>query len=480
MATVSKVNYLRSLPSVDEVLNTTEIIKLLLNTPRSLVLETVREILDMKRQAALAEDTTLLVEMPSRSELLRQVTSQVVSRVQEHVRPNLRRVINVTGVVLHTNLGRAVLSPRAIEAVNEAASGYTNLEMNLQTGRRGSRYETVEDILLRLTGAEAALVVNNNAAAVLLGLSTLARGKEVIVSRGQLVEIGGSFRIPEVMAQSGAHLVEVGATNKTHPEDYIRAITADTALLLHVHTSNYRIVGFTRETSIEELVKIGRAHDLPVMSDLGSGFLVDLQPYGLPSEPSVQEVVRAGSDIVSFSGDKLLGGPQAGIILGKRELIDRMKKNNLTRALRVDKMTLAALEATLWDYLEPKRAKQDNPTLSMLTATREQLHQQAVAIAELLAPALDKWSSVELVEGFSRVGGGAMPTAELPSTLVEIYPHHISAERLAELLRQTTPAVIGRLKDHALLLDVRTLQKGEEHALLGSLVDALENAVISS
>lgn len=473
MTTVNKVNYLRNLPSVDEVLNTAEIIKLLLDTPRILVLESVREILDMKRQAVLAGDASL-VEMPSRSELLRQVTSLVLSRVQEQVRPNLRRVINVTGVVLHTNLGRAVLSPRAIEAVNEAASGYTNLEMNLQTGRRGSRYETVEDILLRLTGAEAALVVNNNAAAVLLGLGTLARGKEVIVSRGQLVEIGGSFRIPEVMAQSSAHLVEVGATNKTHPEDYRRAITTATALLLHVHTSNYRIVGFTRETSIEELVEIGRAHDLPVMSDLGSGFLVDLQPYGLPSEPSVQEVVRAGSDIVTFSGDKLLGGPQAGIILGKRELIDRMKKNNLTRALRVDKMTLAALEATLWDYLEPKWVKQANPTLNMLTVTKEQLHQRAVSMAGLLTTALDKWALVELVEGFSRVGGGAMPTAELPSNLVEITPLHTSAERLAEVLRQTTPAVVGRLKDHALLLDVRTLQEGEEDALLRSLVNALE------
>jgi L-seryl-tRNA(Ser) seleniumtransferase len=479
MTTVNKVNYLRNLPPVDEVLNTAEIIKLLLDTPRILVLESVREILDMKRQAVLAGDASL-VEMPSRSELLRQVTSLVLSRVQEQVRPNLRRVINVTGVVLHTNLGRAVLSPRAIEAVNEAAAGYTNLEMNLQTGRRGSRYETVEDILLRLTGAEAALVVNNNAAAVLLGLGTLARGKEVIVSRGQLVEIGGSFRIPEVMAQSGAHLVEVGATNKTHPEDYCRAITTATALLLHVHTSNYRIVGFTRETSIEELVEIGRAHDLPVMSDLGSGFLVDLQPYGLPSEPSVQEVVRAGSDIVTFSGDKLLGGPQAGIILGKRVLIDRMKKNNLTRALRVDKMTRAALEATLWDYLEPKQAKQTNPTLNMLTATKAQLHQRAVAMAGLLIPALDKWALVELVEGFSRVGGGAMPTAELPSTLVEIIPLHTSAERLAEMLRQTTPAVVGRLKDHALLLDVRTLQEGEEDALLRSLVNALELTSASS
>ena len=476
MTTVEKVNYLRNLPPVDEVLNTAEVVKLLLDTPRNLVLETIRETLDMRRQAVLAGNAALPVELTSRSDLLKLITSQVVSRVQEQVRPNLRRVINVTGVVLHTNLGRALLSTRAIEAVNEAASGYTNLEMNLQTGRRGSRYETVEDILLRLTGAEAALVVNNNAAAVLLGLGTLARGKEVIVSRGQLVEIGGSFRIPEVMAQSGAHLVEVGATNKTHPHDYRRAITPDTALLLHVHTSNYRIVGFTRETSIEELVEIGRTHGLPVMSDLGSGFLVDLQPYGLPSEPSVQEVVRAGSDIVTFSGDKLLGGPQAGIILGRRDLIDKMKKNNLTRALRVDKMTLAALEATLWDYLEPEQAKQNNPTLSMLTATREQLHQRAAALAAFLAPAIDKWTSIELVEGFSRVGGGAMPTAELPSTLIEISPHYISAERLAELLRQTTPAVIGRLKDHALLLDVRTLREGEEDALLRSLACALEQS----
>ena len=258
-------------------------------------------------------------------------------------------------------MGRALLSERARQAVNDVASRYSNIELDLESGRRGSRYAHLEGLLKSLTGAEAVLVVNNNAAAVLLALSTLARDREVIVSRGQLVEIGGSFRVPEVMAQSGARLVEVGATNKTHPDDYRRAISPDTALLLHVHTSNYRIIGFTRETTISELVEIGRSSSLPVMSDLGSGFLFDLSGYGLPPEPTVREVVEAGPDVVTFSGDKLLGGPQAGIIIGRKELVERMKKNPLTRAVRIDKMTVAALEATLREYLDQDRAIREIP-----------------------------------------------------------------------------------------------------------------------
>lgn len=468
--------YLRNMPSVDEMLSTPEISKLLETAPRSLLVELVRQELARRRADILSGRADLPGEPPARADLVQEMAARVVVAAEEETKPNLRRVINVTGVVLHTNLGRAVLSPRALQAMTEAATGYTNLELNLQTGRRGSRYEPVEELLLKLTGAGAALVVNNNAAAVLLALGTLARGREVIVSRGQLVEIGGSFRIPEVMAQSGARLVEVGTTNKTYPEDYRRAITPDTALLLHVHTSNYRIIGFTRETSIDELVDLGREHNLPVMSDLGSGFLLDLQQYGLPPEPGVQEVVAAGSDVVTFSGDKLLGGPQAGIILGKAELINRMKKNSLTRAVRIDKMTVAALEATLWEYLDPDRARYTIPTLKMLTANQEQLRQRAEAVAGIIRPLVNGSAAVGLIEGYSQVGGGSMPTAELPATLIEIKPARAGASNLAEQLRKTRPAVIGRLKDNALLMDVRTLQPGEEQLLAQALVAALEQA----
>jgi L-seryl-tRNA(Ser) seleniumtransferase len=342
-----------------------------------------------------------------------------------------------------------------------AASSSTNLELDLDTGRRGSRYAVVEEILARLTGAESFLVVNNNAAAVLLALSTLARGKEVIVSRGQLIEIGGSFRIPDVMTQSGAVLVEVGTTNKTYPNDYRRAITGQTALLLHVHTSNYRIVGFTRETSISELVQLGREFNLPVMSDLGSGFLVDLQPFGLPAEPTVQQVVENGADIITFSGDKLLGGPQAGIIAGKREYLERMKKNPFTRAVRIDKLTVAALEATLRSYLNSGHALEEIPTLRMLTAGVDELKTRAQELAGDLRKTVKNQAEITIEDIVSRVGGGAMPTAELPSAAVAVKPQNISVEELSHRLRVNDLAVMGRVQEDRLLLDVRTVQEEE-------------------
>lgn len=380
---------LRLLPSVDEVLREERVVRELEGQPRSVVVQAVREVLAKERRRLLAgvrpED-----ENKGKEFILEQTVLETLGAVRQSVRPNLRPVINATGVVLHTNMGRALLSERARQAVNDVASRYSNIELDLESGRRGSRYAHLEGLLKSLTGAEAVLVVNNNAAAVLLALSTLARDREVIVSRGQLVEIGGSFRVPEVMAQSGARLVEVGATNKTHPDDYRRAISPDTALLLHVHTSNYRIIGFTRETTISELVEIGRSSSLPVMSDLGSGFLFDLSGYGLPPEPTVREVVEAGPDVVTFSGDKLLGGPQAGIIIGRKELVERMKKNPLTRAVRIDKMTVAALEATLREYLDQDRAIREIPTLRMLTGTRDILQQRGSRLAELLREAAGK------------------------------------------------------------------------------------------
>ncbi len=463
---------LRMLPSVDEVLRDARLVKELEGQPRSVVVQAVRDVLERERRRLLAglrpDD-----ENKGKEFILEQTVRETLCAVRQSARPNLRPVINATGVVLHTNMGRALLSERARQAINDVASSYSNIELDLESGRRGSRYAHLEGLLKTLTGAEAVLVVNNNAAAVLLALSTLARGREVIVSRGQLVEIGGSFRVPDVMAQSGARLVEVGTTNKTHPDDYRKAISPDTALLLHVHTSNYRIIGFTRETTISELVEIGRSASLPVMSDLGSGFLFDLSGYGLPSEPTVREVVEAGPDVVTFSGDKLLGGPQAGIILGRKDLIERMKKNPLTRAVRIDKMTVAALEATLREYLDQEWAIREIPTLRMLTESRDILQQRGSRLAELLRAAAGEKAEICLEEGFSAVGGGAMPTAELPSVLVAIRPVQESAGELQTKLRRGDPAVMGRVQEDKLLLDVRTIADAE----LQPLVEAVRGAL---
>ncbi|RKO68145.1 L-seryl-tRNA(Sec) selenium transferase [Desulfofundulus salinus] len=462
---------LRKLPAVDEVLRSPEMAALLAEKPRNLVVETVRQVLDRWRQAFLADGAE---DEMGRVEITTRVVREVIRETARRSRPNLRRVINATGVVLHTNLGRAVLAPAARAAVEMVASGYCNLELDLQSGRRGSRYAPLEGLLTSLTGAEAAMVVNNNAAAVLLALSTLARGREVIVSRGQLVEIGGSFRIPEVMAQSGATLVEVGATNKTYPHDYRRAITDRTALLLHVHTSNYRLVGFVREITVNELVMLGKEYGLPVMSDLGSGFLVDLSHFGLPAEPTVQEVVASGADVVTFSGDKLLGGPQAGIIVGRREYIEKMKKNPLTRAIRIDKFTVAALEATLRVYLEPDRALVHIPTLRMLTVDITELEERARKLAEQLRQMVGELAVIEVEPAISRVGGGAMPTADLPSMAVTVQPRQTDSENLARILRAGEPAVMGRVQDDRLILDVRTVLPGEEEILVQAITAALQ------
>lgn len=460
---------LRKLPSVDEVLRDGRICEMLVKTPRSVILEAVRSVLADERKEILAGAVAARPDI-SKEEYLDRVIEKTAGAVRRSVRPNLRRVINATGVVLHTNLGRALLSEHAREAVNIVAANYSNLELDLESGRRGSRYSALENLLTSLSGAESALVVNNNAAAVLLALSTVARGREVIVSRGQLVEIGGSFRIPEVMAQSGAKLVEVGSTNKTHPDDYIRAISGETAMLLHVHTSNYRIIGFTRETTVSELVELGREYKLPVMSDLGSGFLVNLSRYGLPREPTVQEVLGAGPDIVTFSGDKLMGGPQAGIIVGSRHYIEKMKKNPLTRAVRIDKMTVAALEATLREYLDPEKAVAEIPTLRMLTLNRETLEKRAYELAGILESVIDKSKAdIKVEKGMSAVGGGAMPAADLPTAVVAVSPCGISSGELQAALRYGEPAVMGRVQEDRLMLDLRTI-KDEEYQLLAEAV----------
>ncbi len=470
-----KKKSLRLLPSVDEVIRDFRLSELLAEgCPRGVVLDSVRVILAEERQRILSGDA-MDAKIKKKDEYLDLVVLKSLATIGQALRHNLRRVINATGVVIHTNLGRSLLSRSAGQAVYEVVSGYSNLELDLDTGLRGSRYAPLEPLLTRLTGAQAALVVNNNAAAVLLALNTLAKGREVVVSRGQLVEIGGSFRIPEVMEQSGARLVEVGTTNKTHPDDYRRAVNENTALLLHVHTSNYRIVGFTSETTVPGIVAIGRECSLPVMSDLGSGFFVNLSSYGLPLEPRVQEIMGAGPDVVTFSGDKLLGGPQAGVIVGKRHIIEMMKKNPLTRALRIDKMTVAALEATLREYLyEEQKVIEEVPTLKMLTIAKSQLRKKALELASCLIDALGDRAEVKVGESTSAVGGGAMPTAALPTVVVTVRPRKISAGELQTALRRGEPAVMGRVQEDKLLLDVRTICDTEFHLLVEALASVLK------
>ena len=394
----------------------------------------------------------------------------------ERVLPHFRRIINATGVVLHTNAGRAILSEEAAQAVYTACRHYSNLELDLTTGERGTRYSHIEALLCTITGAEAALIVNNNAAAVLLILDTLCHGKEVITSRGQLVEIGGSFRIPDVMKKSGATLVEVGTTNRTHYNDYEQAITENTAALLRVHTSNFKIIGFTKTIELEELVALGKQYGIPVIEDLGSGSLFPLHTHGLSKEPTVQEVVGAGVDIVSFSGDKVLGGPQAGIIVGKKHYIEQLKKNQLTRALRVDKMALSALEATLRLYLEPEKLTEKNPTIAMLTTPFTVLVQRAKQLELLLTQLHSNDFTVTLRESASKVGGGSFPEDLIKTMCVALscltVPVHTM--RLA-LLRVPLPLLV-RVEDNLLMLDVRTITEEELPLIVTSIQEAFTYA----
>lgn len=451
----TKQQILSQLPAVDELLREEPVAALLEIHPRELVVNSIRKELDDTRSRIL--EAREEASPPEREEIVR----AILRGVSEKARPSLRRVVNATGVVVHTNLGRSILPAAAIKQVVELSEHYSNLEFDLEAGRRGSRYSHVESLLQELTGAEAALVVNNNAAAVYLALQTHAQGKEVIVSRGQLVEIGGSFRIPDVMARSGATLVEVGATNKTHLHDYQNAITENTGMLLKVHTSNFQIIGFTAEVVLEELVKLGKQHNIPVMEDLGSGCFLDLSRYGLKKEPTVQETLDAGADIVTFSGDKLMGGPQAGLILGKAEYVNPIKKNPVNRAFRIDKMTLAALEATLKLYRRTEDALREIPTLAMLTIPLKTLQSRARRLKRRLDAAAPERARVEVIAGSSRVGGGALPTQELPTRLVAIDPASISAARLEERLRQNDPPIVCRIEQEKVLMDVRTIQEND-------------------
>ena len=440
---------LRGIPKVDELLRSDSLQNRCAGLAAQVVRDAVRQGLEELRRDVLAGTVTALPEEDA-------LCGRIAALAEQASLPSLRRVINGTGVVLHTNLGRAKLSRRAAEAARAAAEDYSTLEYNVATGGRGLRYAHVEGLIRELTGAEAALVVNNNAAAVLLILSALAAGGEVITSRGELVEIGGSFRVPEIMESCGCRLKEVGTTNKTHLRDYEKAIGADTRALMKVHTSNYKIMGFTEAVPLEELVALGHEKGLPVIEDLGSGSLTELEVFGIRDEPTVQHSVRAGVDIISFSGDKLLGGPQAGIIIGKKELVDQLKRHPLTRAMRVDKMTLAALEATLRSYAEGT-AQADIPTLAMLAVKPEELHSRAAVLCGLLSEA---GAQAEVVAEQSQVGGGSVPTQLLPTFCVAVTPPK-GADALEQALRLRPVPIVGRIARDTYLLDVRTLRDEE-------------------
>ena len=448
---------LRNLPAVDHVLELSKSDPFFEEVPRSVLIRSIRSVLDNRRRQIIEQDPAHIDELLA--------DAAVVTGVKDLVRQaqslNLRETVNATGIVIHTNLGRSLLAETAIEHLCAVGRRYSNLEFDLDKGRRGSRYANVEDLICEISGAESAMVVNNCAGAVLLALETMAAGKKVIVSRGELVEIGGSFRIPDVMAKSGGILCEVGTTNRTHLRDYENAIDEQTALLLKVHKSNYSVVGFSAEVSLKDLVALGRKHQVPVMEDLGSGTFIDFSRYGLLKEPTVQESVSAGVDIITFSGDKLLGGPQAGLVVGKKACIDRIKKNPITRALRIDKLTLAALESTLRLYRDEEKAVQAIPTLRMMLQPIATLEEKAGRLKKMLEGAGHSRLTIASLDLVSRPGGGSLPLLELPSKGLGIGIVGLSANAIEKSLRLSSPPIIGRIEDDMYVMDMRTLQDDE-------------------
>ena len=442
----------RSIPKVDILLEKEEIQNAIEEYGREIVMEAIREEMEgLRAYIGTCEDEKAALDK------IESLTEQILRHVEKVNTPNMRMVINGTGTILHTNLGRAPISQEHMTKLSNIVTGYSNLEYNLEAGKRGERYSHFEELLCRLTGAEAAMAVNNNAAAVMLILSSMAKGGEVVVSRGELVEIGGKFRIPDVMEQSGATLVEVGTTNKTHYSDYEDAITEETKALLKVHTSNYRIVGFTDTVTIADLAPLAKERELPLIEDLGSGVLVDLSKYGLTYEPTVQDSIKNGADVVCFSGDKLLGGPQAGIIIGKKKYIDMMKKNQLTRALRIDKFTATALELVLQEYLSEEKAIQNIPVLRMIHETKEEVTARARSLKNMLNRAgLDADFGLEECE--SQIGGGSLPLERIPSMAVTVKPHNISVPKLEEEMRHLEVPIIPRTANDTIYLDVRTIE----------------------
>lgn len=463
-------NLLRKLPGIDRILEQARSDPFFSEVPRSLLTRVSRSLVEGLRKAVIQGEHAIGLDDLA--------DDRVMARLRDHIAcelmPNLQPVVNATGVVVHTNLGRSLLAEAAVENVARISRRYSNLEFDLVKGSRGLRYSAIEGILCEISGAEAAMAVNNNAAAVLLCLDTLARGKEAVVSRGELVEIGGSFRIPDVMARSGARLREVGTTNRTHLRDYEQAVGEETGLLLKVHTSNFSVVGFTKSVSGRELAELGRKHGIPVMEDLGSGSFIDLSAFGMSREPTVQEAVAAGIDVVTFSGDKLLGGPQAGLIVGKKPILDAVRRNPLTRALRIDKMTLAALEATLRLYRDPQKAVHAIPTLRMLTAPVAEIEARAERFIALAAAGAPGHLRLRMISGSARVGGGSLPLQELPTRCVRLEIDGMSANAVERRMRAHVPPVLGRIEADRFVLDFRTVRDGELDTLAAAVRDLLE------
>jgi L-seryl-tRNA(Ser) seleniumtransferase len=470
---------LRQLPKVDKLLTDERIVAQMNGQPRRVVVSAVQRVLDEVRQSILSAEGAAQRPFSTEAAVSQEsLVARIIALVEEQSRPTPRRVINATGIIVNTGLGRSLLSDRAVQRLVEAATMHSALEVDVETGERGHRDLHIANLICRLTGAEMATVVNNNAGAVLIALNELADGKEVIVSRGELVEIGGSFRIPDVMSKSGAQLVEVGTTNKTRVSDYEKAITENTALLLKVHTSNFRVVGFTESASAQELVALGARHKIPMMEDLGSGAFVDVSRYGIAAEPLVQESIAAGADVVTFSGDKLLGGPQAGLIAGKKAAVHRIRRNPLYRALRCDKLTIAALEGTLRAYFDPEQAVREIPTLQAISVTLEELNRRARRLKRMIEGATRDTQyamRISIENGTSQVGGGALPTEFLPTRLVALRPTRISVDELNRRLRLGEPSVFARIQNDALLLDMRTVRERE----LKELTEAVEAAILS-
>lgn len=469
MSGPSRQTALRHIPSVDRVLAHDAVQELLARHPRRSVVRAVRETLDaLRRRLRVGAEDDASAAAPGPEA----IAAEVARLAAELDRPSVRRVLNATGVILHTGLGRAVLSEPARRAMAEAA-GPSLVEVDPDSGERTVRTRVLEPLLQELTGAEAATVVNNNAAATMLILNTVAEGREVIVSRGQLVEIGGSFRMPDVMTKSGAVLVDVGTTNRTHLRDYAEAIGENTAALFRAHTSNFKVVGFTKSVPIEELAKLGRDQDVPVIDDVGSGALIDLGRFGFPDEPVVRKSIEAGADLVCFSGDKLIGGPQAGFIVGRRDWVRRIEKNPLARAFRIDKSTLAGIEATLRLFLDEQRLLEMHPTLRMITTPLEQIERSAAVLARELrdaAPHLE----VRLLDASSQIGSGSLPTENLPTRAVGVRAPDRSPDNLARALRRGVPSVFARVQHDELLFDPRTLAPEEGRLVAVALREALD------
>jgi len=467
---MDRQEYLSRIPKVDNILSIPDTKKLLEKFPRNIVVEAIRTVLEELRQSISEAKEEELESITIDSENLIPIISKLVEKIMT---PSLRKVINATGVIIHTNLGRAPLSEQALNSLSKISEGYSNLEYDLIKGERGDRQMHVKALLTTLTNAEDAMVVNNNAAAVLLALNSIAKDNEVIISRGQLVEIGGSFRIPDVISSSGAIIREVGTTNKTRLSDYQKAITDETATILRAHTSNYRIVGFAEQVSLSDLVKLGHQYNIPIMDDLGSGVLLELGVEGFEDEPTVKSSVEAGADVITFSGDKLLGGPQAGIILGKSELVEKMRTNPLARVLRVDKMILVALETTLRLYLNPKMARSQIPVIKMITCPIGKVARMSRSIEGRLKEELGNKCDIDIKKDYSKVGGGALPLLDLETRVVTLSPNTISSDKLALKLRSLSVPIIVRIDKDMLIIDPRTLLPGEDEIVVNSVKEAI-------